>query len=220
MKATAPQTRNWISNGIAATAHSSSFKTPVHLSRVDAGELGISQRIHVVGHDIGGMVAYAYASRYSSSVASIVWGECPLPGTSAYQQDLGTKEQWHFIFHCVPDLAETSYLNFFFDNKCYNWTAIRSDDVAVYLDTYKRPGAMRAAFEIYRTFESDKDENVEWLKKHGRCTVPSLVLSGDRSRHAAKAKAMVNEVFETAEVAEATDSAHYVAEENSSRFCC
>lgn len=187
--------------------------------------LSIKERVHKVGRDIGGMVAYAYASRYSNSVSSIVWGECSLPGTSAYQQDVGVKEQWHFIFQCVPDLPETlvtgreeAYLNFFFDNKCYNTSAIQSDDVAVYLDTYKRPGAMRAAFETYRAFENEKDENIEWLKEHGKCSVPSLVLSGDCFRHTINAEAMAGGVFENIDVVEVRDSAHYVTEENPNDF--
>jgi len=38
--------------------------------------LGIKDKVHVVGHDIGGMIAFAYASRHSDSVASVIWGEC------------------------------------------------------------------------------------------------------------------------------------------------
>jgi pimeloyl-ACP methyl ester carboxylesterase len=45
--------------------------------------LSISTRLHIVGHDIGGMIAHAYASPNPERVASIIWGECPLPGTKA-----------------------------------------------------------------------------------------------------------------------------------------
>lgn len=36
--------------------------------------LGIKKKVHVVGHDIGGMIAYAYASRYPNATASVAWG--------------------------------------------------------------------------------------------------------------------------------------------------
>jgi pimeloyl-ACP methyl ester carboxylesterase len=49
--------------------------------------LEIYQKIHVVGHDIGGMVAFAMATRHPSRVASVNWGECPLPGTSVYEEE-------------------------------------------------------------------------------------------------------------------------------------
>ncbi len=35
-------------------------------------ELGIKEKIHVLGHDIGGMIAHAYASRYPEHVASVL----------------------------------------------------------------------------------------------------------------------------------------------------
>ena len=53
----------------------------LHELLTSADHLGIRDRVHVVGHDIGGMVAYAYASRYPEGTASVAWGECPLPGT-------------------------------------------------------------------------------------------------------------------------------------------
>ncbi|CAJ2510040.1 Uu.00g059400.m01.CDS01 [Anthostomella pinea] len=43
--------------------------------------LGVTEPVHVVGHDIGGMIAYDMAARYSSRVASVNWGECPLRET-------------------------------------------------------------------------------------------------------------------------------------------
>jgi pimeloyl-ACP methyl ester carboxylesterase len=46
--------------------------------------LAIKPKIHIVGHDIGGMIAHAYASRHPELVSSIILGECPLPGTHAY----------------------------------------------------------------------------------------------------------------------------------------
>lgn len=37
--------------------------------------LGITDKVHMVGHDMGALVAYVYASRYANETASIVWGE-------------------------------------------------------------------------------------------------------------------------------------------------
>lgn len=54
--------------------------------------LKIKEKIHVVGHDIGGMIAFAYASRYPNDVASLIWGDCPLPGTFAYEDIKGSPD--------------------------------------------------------------------------------------------------------------------------------
>ena len=65
--------------------------------------LDIKSRIHLIGHDIGGMIAHAYASQYPEHVASVIWGECPLPGTSSYEANKRLPEQFHFMFHCALD---------------------------------------------------------------------------------------------------------------------
>jgi pimeloyl-ACP methyl ester carboxylesterase len=64
--------------------------------------LDTKSKVHLIGHDIGGMVEYAYASRYSDEVASVVWGECPLPGTRVYEAEKSSVTQFHF---CVPRRA-------------------------------------------------------------------------------------------------------------------
>ena len=46
--------------------------------------LGIDGPIHLIGHDIDGMIAYAFASRYPSRVMSVVRGKCSLPETAVY----------------------------------------------------------------------------------------------------------------------------------------
>lgn len=140
--------------------------------------LAITEPIHLVGHDIGGMIAFALASRYPELLSSVTWGECPLPGTSAYEADRTTHavQQFHFIFHRVLDLPEALtagreriYLNHFFSKIAYNANAISSDDLDYYAGVYSQPGAMRCGFEIYRAFEDDAEENQRWLKENGKC---------------------------------------------------
>ncbi|KAF1851265.1 uncharacterized protein K460DRAFT_391576 [Cucurbitaria berberidis CBS 394.84] len=52
---------------------------------------GNKEKTHVVSQDIGSMVAFAFAWRYSDYAASVIWGECSLPGTSCYEQTLESK---------------------------------------------------------------------------------------------------------------------------------
>lgn len=42
------------------------------------------EKVHLVGHDIGGMIAHSFASRYPERTISVMWGECPQPGSKAY----------------------------------------------------------------------------------------------------------------------------------------
>jgi pimeloyl-ACP methyl ester carboxylesterase len=186
---------------------------------------GIKEKIHVVGHDIGGMIAFAYAMRYPENVASIIWGECPLPGTSTYEKIKGTPDVFHFVFHCVPDLPEfliagkeREYCKHFFDKLLYNSAAIVPADLDHYALAYKQPGAIRAALEVYRAFEKDAEENRKWLQKHGKIKVPSLLMMGADFMLAKSAESMASEFNEGAEILLIEKSGHYVAEENPEAF--
>ncbi|KAI0475637.1 alpha/beta-hydrolase [Xylariaceae sp. FL0804] len=192
-------------------------------------KLGVREPVHVVGHDIGGMIAFAMAARHPSRVASVNWGECPLPGTSVYREDRTTHavQQFHFIFHSVPDLAlalvsgrERLYLSHFFGKIAHNTAAVGSRDLDRYVEAYEQPGALRCAFEAYRAFEEDARENEEWVASRGKVRVPALNLTGAESRHLRDARGMFAEVHEegTFEVAAVPDAAHYIAEENPEGF--
>ncbi|KAI9696730.1 MAG: hypothetical protein M1836_005092 [Candelina mexicana] len=187
--------------------------------------LGIKGKVHLVGHDIGGMIAHAYASQYPDYVASVVWGECPLPGTSAYEKTKNTMGMFHFTFQALPDLPEALvtgreriYLKHFFERLCLNPAAISRQDLDQYTMSYSQPGALRCGFEIYRAFEKDKEENESWVRESGKCMVPAMVLSGDNSALKKLAAEMVREVYEDFEVGTVEDSGHWVAEENPEDF--
>ena len=192
--------------------------------------LAIYEPVHLVGHDIGGMIAYAFAARYPQRTRSVIWGECPLPGTSVYDEDRSTHgiQQFHFWFQSVVDLPEAlvagremTYLNHFFAKLSYNASAIAEPDLDYYAKMYGRPGALRCAFNLYRSFAKDAEENLEWVAAHGKCKVRALGLSGAKSRHKETAERMLAEVHEsgTFTVAEVAESGHYIAEENPSQFC-
>ncbi|KAF6824210.1 alpha beta hydrolase fold protein [Colletotrichum plurivorum] len=191
--------------------------------------LSVAKPVHVVGHDIGGMLAHALATRHPARVASLVWGECPLPGTRAHLEDRTTHaaQQFHVVFHCVPDLPEAlvsgreeAYLNHFFDGLSYCRDAISREDVAWYVDMYRRPGALRCAFVVYAAFTKDAEENEAWVREKGKCAVRTLGVSGGESRHRLDAAEMFGEVHRegTFRVVEVPDSGHYVAVENPEGF--
>ncbi|KAJ6151657.1 hypothetical protein N7470_007254 [Penicillium chermesinum] len=189
--------------------------------------LAIKSKIHLVGHDIGGMIAHAYVSLYPQDVASIIWGKCPLPGTSCYSANRSMPEQFHFVFHCVPDdlaLAlvsgrERLYLNDFFSKLSFNANAISASDCEYYTLQYSQPGALRCAFEVYRAFQEDALENIESLRLKGKCMRPVLILSGSESRHAPVAEGMVSEVYGgDIQVAVVEGAGHYITEENPTGF--
>ena len=47
--------------------------------------VGIRDKIYLVGHDIGAMIAHAYVAQLPQHIANINWGKCPLLGTTFYE---------------------------------------------------------------------------------------------------------------------------------------
>jgi pimeloyl-ACP methyl ester carboxylesterase len=61
------------------------------------------ERIDLVGHDIGLMVAYAYAAQYPNEVEKLALLEAPIPGVGAVWEQIYTNPVlWHFHFVNSP----------------------------------------------------------------------------------------------------------------------
>jgi pimeloyl-ACP methyl ester carboxylesterase len=196
------------------------------LHRLLSEHLDIKEKVHVIGHDIGAMIAYAYITEYPESSASIIWGECPLPGSIFYDQCRNNIDKFHFNFHCVPDGLpealvsgrEAIYLKQFFDRQIAITEGINKQDFDHYVHLYSLPDAMRSAFEVYRAFPKDKERNVEYRAKNGKLNIQNMILSGQVSNHAVEARQMAEEFFQDVQEDVVEGSAHYVAEENPSSF--
>ena len=68
--------------------------------------LGIDGQIVLAGHDIGLMVAYAYAQRYRDELSHLILVDAPLPGTAVFDRLRNDPRVWHFAFHGARDLPE------------------------------------------------------------------------------------------------------------------
>lgn len=193
--------------------------------------LGVDAPITLLGHDIGMMVAYAYASSYPDDVARLVLMEAPLPGTKAYdtlvaQPRLARMAMWHFFFHNADDgLAETLttgrekvYLQSFYLRLAYDAAAIGDADLEHYATAYAAAGAMRAGFELYRAFDRDGDANRAALLCTGKLKMPVLAVGGAESFFAPIAKEMLAEVAKNVTVKAIPRCGHWIAEEQPAAF--
>lgn len=123
--------------------------------------------VHLVGHDIGGLVAYAYASLYPASVRTVAILEIALPGIEPlWSQVNASPRSWHFDFHQAPDhVAERLlgdgdvgvYLNHFYDANAGAPEALTREARDSYVRAYSNPDALSASFEWYRAFDADAD---------------------------------------------------------------
>jgi pimeloyl-ACP methyl ester carboxylesterase len=138
-----------------------------------ANSLGI-RRASVVGHDIGLMVAYAYAAQYPAEVDRIVLMDAFLPGVGEWKTVWLLRDLWHFHFYGVI------YFEHFWNDFAANpKLSIPEADRRLYAAAYAKPGAMRAGFEVFRAFEQDAKDFAEFAQT--KLTMPMLVLTGEKA---------------------------------------
>jgi pimeloyl-ACP methyl ester carboxylesterase len=146
--------------------------------------LGFKQ-VQVVGHDIGLMVAYAYAAQYPDEVDRIVLMDAFLPGVGDWTKVWLLRDLWHFHFYGKTPLAlvkgrERTYFEHFWNEFAADPKhSVPEKDRQFYAKQYAQPGAMRAGFEVFRAFEQDGKDFAEFAKT--KLPMPMLVLSGEKS---------------------------------------
>jgi pimeloyl-ACP methyl ester carboxylesterase len=180
--------------------------------------LGVDGPVAVAGHDIGLMVAYAYAQAYRDEVSHLAVMDAPLPGTEVFDRLRSDPRVWHFAFHGARDVAEAlvagregQYLQTFFNARNSDPSAI---DLEPYVEAYSAPGAMRAGFELYRAFDRDAQDNRETLARNGKLTMPVLAVGGEISTSGALVEEMMREVAEDVTGLRIPGTAHWIPEEN------
>jgi pimeloyl-ACP methyl ester carboxylesterase len=183
--------------------------------------LKVTIPVIMAGHDIGLMVAYAYAQQYRNHVSHLVVIDAPLPGTNAFDMIRTDPRVWHFAFHTVRDVPEAlisgrerQYLQTFFNHRIFNTAAITPEDMEVFIAAYSAPGAIRAGMEVYRAFDQDILDNRKSLEQNGRLTIPVLAVGGEISTSGALMGDMMKEVAENVTAVRIAGTAHWVVEEN------
>jgi pimeloyl-ACP methyl ester carboxylesterase len=142
-------------------------------------------KVKLVGHDIGLMVAYAYAAQYPAEVDRIVLMDAFLPGVGDWKNVWLLRDLWHFHFYGKTPLElvtgrERIYLEHFWNDFAANPAkAISQKDRKFYAKAYAQPGRMKAGFEVFRAFEKDADDFAGFAKT--RLPMPMLVLSGEKA---------------------------------------
>jgi len=149
-----------------------------------AASLGHSP-IAIAGHDIGLMVAYAYAAQFPREVTRIALMDAFLPGVGDWKTVWLLRDLWHFHFYGKTPLAlvdgrERIYLEHFWnDFAADSARSVSESDRQLYAAAYAQPGAMRAGFEVFRAFEQDAKDFAGFAKT--KLTMPMLVLTGQKA---------------------------------------
>jgi len=142
-------------------------------------------RIRPVGHDIGLMVAYAYAAQYPSEVDRLVLMEAFLPGVGEWNKVFLLRDLWHFHFYGKTPLAlvtgrERIYLEHFWNDFAADPNkSVPENDREFYAKAYAQPGHMAAGMEVFRAFPKDAEDFAQFAKT--KLSMPLLVLSGEKA---------------------------------------
>ena len=149
-----------------------------------AQSLGI-QKTAVAGHDIGLMVAYAYAAQYPTTVDRLALMDAFIPGVGDTAGLFLLKDLWHFHFYGKTPLAlvngrERIYFEHFWNDFAADGTkSVSEADRRFYTRKYAQPGAMKAGMEVFRNFDQDAKDNANFATT--KLTMPVLVLGGEKS---------------------------------------
>jgi pimeloyl-ACP methyl ester carboxylesterase len=135
------------------------------------------ERVYIVGHDIGGMVAYAFVRRYPQIMRGAMILDQVIPGIEGWEEVQGSPAVWHMHFMQIPDLPEklatgrhADYLGYFL-----NFGKFTPSEVAHFVQSYAAPEQLRAAFEMYRAFAANTLFN---QAQHGSNEVPVFLAAG------------------------------------------
>jgi pimeloyl-ACP methyl ester carboxylesterase len=177
--------------------------------------LGIDKAV-VVGHDIGTMVAYAYAARYRDKIEKLVVMDAPVPGIPPWDEIVRNPLLWHFDFG-GPDAErlvkgrERIYLDRFWNEFAGTPQKITEATRRHYAALYAKPGAMRAAFAQFRSIRKDVEDNKKAMTT--KLVVPVLAIGGEKSFAATEAVVMRNAAEDVTEVV-VSNAGHWLMEES------
>lgn len=179
--------------------------------------LGLGPRVTVAGHDVGGMVAYAYAAQYRDEVSRLVIMDVPLPGIDPWKELSAAPRTWHFRFFNVRDLPEMlitgregEFIRWFRNVEAVNTSALTAESENYYAVSYAQPGALRGGFEYYRAFTRDEIENREYARQPLKIPVLGLGASGGLG---GTIGVLLSHVASDVKTVVIENSGHWVAEE-------
>lgn len=142
--------------------------------------------LYLAGHDLGGIVAYAFARRYPQTLRGVMILEVPLPGLEPWGEVTANPKLWHMGFHQTPRVPEGLiadrqffyFREYFFSPDFVSDKAITDEDVARYANAYAAPQQLRAGLEMYRAFPADEMFN---QAQRDAIDLPFVLVGGEHS---------------------------------------
>jgi len=177
---------------------------------------GVDQAV-VVGHDIGTMVAYAYAASYPDKVQKLVVMDAPVPGVAPWDQIVLNPALWHFNFagkdaERLVAGRERIYLDRFWNEFAGDPKKFDEASRVYYAKIYAQPGAMRAAFAQFTSIGA-KDVADNRVLSKTKLKMPVLAVGGEKSFGGTMAVVMRNAADNVQELV-VPGAGHWLMEES------
>ncbi len=174
------------------------------------------QQADIIGHDIGNMVAFAFAERYPERTTRLVMMDAPVPGVGPWDDILKSPLLWHFRFggrdmERLVAGRERIYLDRFWNDFAANPARFDEASREHYAELYAKPARMHAGFAQFGAFDQDVIDNKAAVTR-GRLQMPVLAIGGDHSLGATMAYIMRFAADNVRQVVVA-DSGHWLMEE-------
>jgi pimeloyl-ACP methyl ester carboxylesterase len=180
-----------------------------------ARSLGFA-KARVVGHDIGLMVAYAYAAQFHAEVEKLVVMDAFLPGVDGWEAVYNNPGIWHFRFNGpTPEALVQGRERIYFDHFWNDFAAdkthsIPEADRRAYAAAYARPGRMRAGWAYFVSFQQAAKDFAQLSQT--KLTMPVLAIGGEKANGEVLARQM-KLVASNVTVFILADTGHWVLEE-------
>ena len=180
-----------------------------------------SAPLHLVGHDVGAWIAYAWAAKYPERIRSLTLLDSALPGLapplSFPLPPEANIKLWQFSFNTLPDLPEVltqgrerQLFDWLFQHKAQHPERLSQASRDRYVECYSKPGAMSRGFAYYRAVGKSAAQNIEFSK--AKLQMPVLALGG-KTGVGDRLRASMESLALHVEGGEIGDCGHYVMEE-------
>jgi len=162
----------------------SDMKTAAQRIHGLAVALGI-HKARVVGHDIGLMVAYAYAAQFPSETEQLVVMDAFLPGVAGWELAYNDPNRWHFRFNgrypeALVKGRERTYFEYFWNEFAADeHRSLSEADRRAYTAAYSRPGRMHAGWSYFASWPETAKQFAELAEK--KLTMPVLSIAGEKA---------------------------------------
>jgi pimeloyl-ACP methyl ester carboxylesterase len=180
-----------------------------------AKSLGV-EKARVVGHDIGLMVAYAYAAQFPAETEKLVVMDAFLPGVAGWEDVYNNPAIWHFRFNGpTPEALVRGRERIYFEHYWNDFAADKAQslseaDRAAYAAAYARPGRMRAGWGYFVSFQQAAKDFAELSQT--KLAMPVLAIGGEKANGALLGQQMKIVALDAMMVV-LKDCGHWVLEE-------